>query len=89
MDANGHIGRDGIGGVGTKGMEYWIFNGTQLQELTNDNNLTILDTLQNCDNAGYTWQRRDGKGKGRIDYLLVETCMVGSITKNKLSLIHI
>ncbi len=72
IDANGHIGRDGVGGIGQAGQERWTNNGHELEKMANNCRMVALNTLQNCREPGWTWQRRDGTGRGRIDYLMVE-----------------
>ena len=82
IDANGHIGRDGMGGIGEAGQERWTNNGHDLERVVNSSAMTALNTQDNCKNPGWTWQRRDGIGKGRIDYLVVETKMLGRVWEN-------
>ena len=82
IDANGHIGRDTGPGLGSQGAEHWTFNGQQLQELVTITEMTAINTMPNCANAGHTWFRRDGKGSGRIDYMVIDNRMVGSISHN-------
>jgi exonuclease III len=72
IDANGHIGRDGVGGIGQAGQERWTNNGHELEKMVNNCRMVALNTLQNCRESGWTWQRRDGTGRGRIDYLLAD-----------------
>ena len=82
LDANGHVGRDPGPGLGTKGTEFWTFNGLQLQDLVTESSMTALNTMDNCTNAGPTWFRRDQKGQGRIDYLVIDTKMRGWVRNN-------
>ena len=82
IDANGHVGRDPGPGLGTKGMEMWTFNGLQLQDLVTESSMTALNTMDTCANAGPTWFRRDQKGQGRIDYLVVDTKMLSWVRDN-------
>ena len=82
IDANGHIGRDGTGTVGCSGAERWTENGQSLNETAEACNMTALNTQPNCKNPGWTWKRADGKGNGRIDYLLVSTSRTGQVTSN-------
>ena len=72
IDANGHVGRDGIGGIGTAGQERWTNNGHELERMTNNSRMVALNTLNNCKNPKWTWQKRDETGRGRIDYLLID-----------------
>ena len=72
IDANGHIGRDGVGGIGSAGQERWTNNGHEMEKMTNNCRMVALNTLQNCREPGWTWQKRDGTGRGRIDYLLID-----------------
>jgi exonuclease III len=82
IDANGHIGRDGMGGVGEAGQERWTNNGHDLERVINNNAMAALNTQNNCKSPGWTWQRRDGVGKGRIDYLVVEAKMMNRVWEN-------
>ena len=82
IDANGHIGRDGTGMVGIAGAERWTENGHALHDLAETTEMTVLNTRNNCAEPGWTWQRSDGKGKGRIDYLLVSNSRTGQVTVN-------
>jgi hypothetical protein len=83
IDANGHIGRDGMGGVGEKGAERWTNNGHELEKVTNNAQMILLNTQNNCENAGWTWQKRDGTGKGRIYYLAIDRILMSRIKQNK------
>ena len=82
IDANGHVGRDTGPGLGTQGAEHWTFNGQQLQELVTATEMTAINTMPNCKHPGHTWFRRDGKGSGRIDYMVVDNRMVGNVCSN-------
>ena len=82
-DANGHVGRDPSGGIGPANPEYWSENGLQLQELTEDCRLTAVNTLASCKDPGWTWQKRDGTTKGRIDYILLTSNRVSQIDVNQ------
>ena len=33
IDANGHVGRDGVGGIGNAGQERWTNNGHEIEKL--------------------------------------------------------
>jgi hypothetical protein len=83
IDANGHIGRDGMGGVGEKGAERWTNNGHELEKTINTPQMVLLNTQSNCKNPGWTWQKRDGTGKGRIDYIAVDKILMSRIKHNK------
>ena len=72
IDANGHVGRDGSGGIGCSGQEKWTNNGHELEKMTNNCRLVALNTITSCRAPGWTWQKRDGIGRGRIDYLLID-----------------
>ena len=82
IDANGHIGRDGTGMVGESGAERWTENGQALHTFTERCGLAVLNTRSNCKEPGWTWKRVDGKGQGRIDYLLISNSRVGCVTSN-------
>ena len=82
IDANGHVGRDGVGGVGNAGQERWTNNGHDLEKMTNNCGMVALNTLQNCIDPGWTWQKRDGTGRGRIDYLLIDYSAQNLIKEN-------
>ena len=82
MDANGHIGRDGIGGIGNAGQERWTNNGHELEKFVNDGRLVALNTISNCINPQWTWQKRDGSGRGRIDYLIIDHWEQNLIQRN-------
>jgi hypothetical protein len=83
IDANGHIGRDGMGGVGEKGAERWTNNGHELEKTINIAQMVLLNTQSNCMNPGWTWQKRDGTGKGRIDFIAVDKILMSRIKQNK------
>ena len=82
IDANGHVGRDPGPGIGNNGTEMWTFNGQQLQEMVTESSMTALNTLNNCTNAGPTWFRRDAKGQGRIDYIVIDTNILNWVKNN-------
>ena len=82
IDANGHVGRDPGPGLGSNGMEMWTFNGLQLQDLVTECSMTALNTMENCTNSGPTWFKRDQKGQGRIDYLVVDTRILNWVRNN-------
>jgi exonuclease III len=82
IDANGHTGRDPGPGIGAAGSERWTENGLELQRTCTELNLTALNTLDSCANSKWTWQRRDGKGCTRIDYLVVSNRIVSQTSRN-------
>ena len=82
IDANGHVGRDGTGSVGGAGSERWTENGHSLHTFAERCQLTVLNTMPNCSNPGWTWRRSDGKGQGRIDYLLTSSNRTNMISSN-------
>ena len=83
IDANGHIGRDGTGTVGQAGAERWTENGQSLNDLSERCGISVMNTMTNCLEPGWTWKRADGGGMGRIDYLLLSTGRMGQVKSNK------
>ena len=83
IDANGHVGRDAVGSMGGAGAERWTENGQALHAVTEDSKLTVLNTVGNCKEPGWTWRRADGKGGGRIDYLGVSTSRMCQVKSNE------
>ena len=81
-DSNGHVGHDPGPGIGGSGAERWTENGLELQRTCTECHLTALNTLDSCKNTGWTWQRRDGKGVTRIDYLIVSNRLHSQISCN-------
>ena len=82
IDANGPVGRDGMGGMGEAGQERWTNNGHDLERVVNNCEMAVLNTQNNCRNPGWTWQRRDGATRGRIDYLIIEKKMLCKVREN-------
>ena len=82
IDANGRVGRDGTGSVGEAGSERWTENGHSLHTFAERCQLTVLNTMSNCLNPGWTWRRSDGGGQGRIDYSLVSTDRTNMVNSN-------
>jgi hypothetical protein len=81
IDGDGHIGRD-PSGVGSAGQERGTSNGLEIDKLFIVGQLTALNTLQSCQDPGWTWQKRNGTGRGRIDYIIVDKKQLGLIKKN-------
>ena len=50
--------------------------------MTNNCKLVVLNTIANCQKPEWTWQRRDGTGRGRIDYLLIDHKAQNCIREN-------
>ena len=44
--------------------------------------MVALNTLNNCKQPGWTWQKRDGTGKGRIDYLMIDQRAQNQVWQN-------
>ena len=82
MDANGHIGRDPGPGIGGETPERWTENGLELQRTCTELHLTALNTIQGCKHTDWTWQRRDGRGCTRIDYLLSSNRLLSQVSIN-------
>ena len=68
--------------VGSAGAEKWTENGHALHELAEAAEMMVMNTKDNCAEPGWTWQRSDGKGKGRIDYLLVNSQRANQVVSN-------
>ena len=83
IDANGHIGRDGGTHVGENKTERWTENGISLKDLADDTKMAVLNTLQTCKHPDWTWQRRDGAYRGRIDYILIPVRLLARMVCNK------
>lgn len=70
IDANGHIGEDGMAPYcGSQQPAKWNSNGQSLAEFCYNARLYIENTQDGCKNPGYTWQARHGNSRQRIDYL--------------------
>lgn len=70
IDANGHIGEDGMAPYcGSQQPGKWNSNGQSLAEFCYNARLYIENTQAGCKNPGYTWQARHGNSRQRIDYL--------------------
>ena len=82
IDANGHVGRYGGAGIGDEGQERRTNNGPEIEKITARAGMIAPNTLNSCRNAGWTWQKRDGTGSGRMDYLLVDWKMLGLVRSN-------
>jgi hypothetical protein len=48
IDANGHVGRDGMGGIGEAGQERWTNNGHEFEKVINNVRMAALNTQTNC-----------------------------------------
>ena len=81
-DSNGHVGRDPGPGIGIAGVERWTENGLELQRTCTECELSALNTLEDCKHPDWTWQRRDGKGQTRIDYILVSNRLHSQVQSN-------
>ena len=83
IDANGHIGRDApMPHIGTYGATKWTSNGTELAELATTLQLTATNSIQSCKYTSWTWQRRDGRARTRVDYILIPTNRLHKLKDN-------
>ena len=68
--------------IGSAGCERWTENGQALHNLAEQTEMMVLNTVSNCKEPGWTWKRADGRGQGRIDYLLVSCKRFGQVKLN-------
>ena len=54
-----------------------------LWELCNDTGLMITNTLNDCADPGWTWNRRDGAYRTRVDYMLVSKELIRDTIRNQ------
>jgi hypothetical protein len=82
IDSNGHIGRDATCSAMGNGATKWTPNGQSLWDMCNERGLVMMNTLNNCRDAGWTWNRRDGKFQTRVDYVCVSRELVRDTKDN-------